>query len=200
MSAFTQDIGQDPWSESSRYPIWRSRAWPNARVLFCLYYRQIFDQRGKLNPNAIRYTQQLWLATRERRKWEMLEELVKVIHMIQVKKGVPRVHPCVILYSGCRIMRVVPPSDYLRSCSLEPDPVNINLPILFKRVALGSSFMGITGRYIFRYFLTIYFARMLRVSPFTEAGVMAFIYKIVMLRSRPAQNYFLQLGDRVFWD
>nr|WRK64969.1 putative mating-type 1-2-7 protein [Ceratocystis cacaofunesta]WRK64993.1 putative mating-type 1-2-7 protein [Ceratocystis platani] len=200
MSAFTQDIGQDPWSEFSRYPVWRSRAWPNARVLFCLYYRQMFDQRGKLNPNAIRYTQQLWLATKERRKWEMLEELVKVIHLIQIKKGVPRVHPCVILYSGCQIMRVVPPSNYLRSCSLEPDPVNINLPILFKRVALGSSFMGITGRYIFRYFLTVYFTRMLGVSPFTGDGVMAFIDKIVMLRSRAAQNYFFQLGDQVFWD
>nr|WRK64981.1 putative mating-type 1-2-7 protein [Ceratocystis harringtonii] len=200
MSAFTQDIGQDPWGGFSRYPVWRSRASPSARVLFCLYYRQMFDQKGKLNPNAIRYTQQLWLATKERRKWEMLEELVKVIHIIQLKKGVPRVHPCVILYSGCKIMRVVPPSDYLRSWSLEPDPVYINLPILFKRVALGSSFMGITGRYMFRYFLTIYFSQMLRVSPFTEDGVMAFINKIVMLRSRAAQVYFFQLGDEVFWD
>ncbi|PHH52127.1 hypothetical protein CFIMG_004155RA [Ceratocystis fimbriata CBS 114723] len=136
MSAFTQDIGQDPWSEFSGYPVWRSRAWPNARVLFC----------------------------------------------------------------RCQIMRVVPPSNYLRGCSLEPDPVNINLPILFKRVALGSSFMGITGRYIFRYFLTVYFTRMLGVSPFTGDGVMAFIDKIVMLRSRAAQNYFFQLGDQVFWD
>nr|AYN77761.1 mating-type protein MAT1-2-7 [Berkeleyomyces basicola] len=201
MSSVIQDVGRDPWADISKHPIWRSRASPNARILFCLYYRQMFDQKGKLNPEAIGYTQRLWLRTREKQKWQMLEALVKVIHTIQSQEGVPLVHPCVILHPACQILKVVPPSDYLGHCSFEPEPLTIDLPILFKRIALGPCFMGIAGRYMFRYYLSVYFATVLQMNTedIADYGVMSFVSKISTVRSRTVRTYFLQLGNKVLW-
>nr|ASU89331.1 mating-type protein MAT1-2-7 [Thielaviopsis paradoxa] len=190
-----------PWLTPMRYPVWNSTASPNARTLFCLYYRQIFDQKGQINPDAIRYSHRLWLHTRERQKWQMLEALVSVIHTIQAKERMPLIHPCAILHPACRILEVVSPTDYLSHYMEEPEPLRIDLPILFKRLVHGMNFMGQIGKYMLRYYLSVYFATMLGIqsNEIATYGCMPIIDRISTIRSRSMRSYFIQLGKDVLW-
>nr|DAB41620.1 TPA_exp: mating-type protein MAT1-2-7 [Thielaviopsis punctulata] len=196
-----QSRTQKRWIGTPQYPTWRSIQAPNARTLFCLYYRQIFDHQDQMSPDAMRYCHRLWLHTREKQKWQMLEALVSLIHTIQAKEGMPLVHPCVILHSACQILNVVPPADYLVHYMEEPEPLQIDLPILFKHLVLDMKFMGEVGKYILRYYLSVYFATMLGIQSNEVAtyGCMPFIDRISAIRSRSMRSYFLQLGRDVLW-
>nr|QRN45795.1 putative mating-type 1-2-7 protein [Thielaviopsis cerberus] len=190
-----------PWATSSCYPVWHSSPAPNARTLFCLYYRQIFDHKGQMSPDALRYSHRLWLHTREKQKWQMLEALVSVIHTIQIKESMPLVHPCVILHSACRILEVVSPTDYLSHHMQEPSPLRIDLPTLFKCLVHGMNFLGHIGKYLLRYYLSVYFATMLGIqsNELATYGCMPFIDRISCIRSRSMRSYFIQLGKDVLW-
>nr|WRK65005.1 putative mating-type 1-2-7 protein [Davidsoniella virescens] len=199
MTITLKDLGHGPWQ--STYPVWSSASTLDARALFILYYRRIFDGKGTFCQNSVSLTLQLWLRSREKEKWLMLEALVKIIHTIQTQEDVPLVHPCVILQPACQVLQVIPPYEYISRSAEDPIPISVDIPILFKRIALSSAFMGVAGRYMLRYYFTIYFSTMLNVSheDLSEYGVSTFIYQLRASGSRKLRRYFYELGQNVLW-
>nr|WRK65019.1 putative mating-type 1-2-7 protein [Endoconidiophora polonica] len=199
MATTLKDLGHGPWNGT--YPVWNSAIKLDARSLFTLYYRRIFDSKGTFSQDSVSLTLQLWLRSYEKEKWLMLEALVKIIHTIQTEEDVPLVHPCVILQPACQVLQVIPPFEYLARSAPDPVPITVDIPILFKRIALSGALMGVAGRYLLRYYFTIYFSTMLNVShqDLAEYGVSTFIYQIRASRSRSLRRHFFELGRNVLW-
>nr|AOY41711.1 MAT127 [Huntiella omanensis] len=154
-----------------------------------------------MDIDAVRHLQHLWVTCREKPKWQMLASLILIIHTIQTQEGVPLIHPCVLIPSAASLLDVIPPNRYLQNCFQQPPPFTMDLPLLFKKLAFEKGFMGISGRYMYRYYVSVYMNAMLDLPEDAVAlhGVSAFAHQISRLTSRSSRAYFIELGNGVLW-